>query len=92
MSGTIIGGIYYFTASHQSYGPGTYKVGENISSGTYNRTGEAMVLNGKFVSAGDILVIEDSPNAEVEVVSGELIKINDSTTYNPGNNVYFTSD
>lgn len=84
-------GIYCLGGINQSYGPGTYTVGEDISPGTYNRTGQAMVLQGDFVSAGDIMVIKNTPGAKVEVDSGELIKINDSTDYTPsGTGTYFT--
>ena len=76
-------GIYFFGGINQSYGPGKYTVGKDISPGTYNRTGQAMVLNGEFISAGDIMVIKNTPGATVEVESGEIIKINDSTGYNP---------
>ena len=89
----LVGGIYYFTSvAHPTYGPGTYTVGEDISPGTYNRTGQAMVLQGHFISAGDIMVIDNTPGAKVEVDSGELIKINDSTSYSPpsANGFYFS--
>ena len=78
----IIGGYAVMNSiSHPTYGPGTYIVGENITPGTYNRSDTAYVLNGHFISAGDIMVVDNSPNAKVVVEEGEITKINDSTTY-----------
>lgn len=78
----VVGGYAVMNSvNHPTYGEGTYIVGEDISPGTYNRTDTAYVLNGHFISAGDIMVIDNSPNAKVVVEKGEITKINDSTEY-----------
>lgn len=71
----------YENTAKQTYNEGVYVVGDNISAGTYERTGSAYVLNGGFISMGDTVVIKNDTGAEVFVKSGTLKYINDTTEY-----------